>query len=93
MESERDVCVLVGDVGEQLQVGRYGEQPDLVIAWLERGNAHAAMGQKQLAAEDYSEAIRRKADFPLAYNNRGLLFLQAGDAIAALQDFDRALQL
>jgi tetratricopeptide (TPR) repeat protein len=46
-----------------------------------------------LAISDFNEAIKRDAQFAQAYNNRGHVLYQTGNAAAALADFSQALCL
>jgi tetratricopeptide (TPR) repeat protein len=56
--------------------------------------AEAYRGQKRLdaAAEQLGKAIRLRPESALSYRNRASLFLERGDPIAALGDFEQALR-
>jgi tetratricopeptide (TPR) repeat protein len=57
--------------------------------------AEAYRGQKRFdtAAEQLGKAIGLRPESALSYRNRASLFLESGDAIAALRDFEQALRL
>ncbi len=67
-----------------------GDVPDV---YLNRGNAHARMGDWTSALYDYGEAINRRPDFQNAFKNRGLIRLRAGNVEGALADFGTGLKL
>lgn len=45
------------------------------------------------ALQDYSEAIRLKPNYAIAFNNRGVARSAKGDIEGALQDFNEAVRL
>ena len=45
--------------------------PQLALAYNNRGNAYMDLGRYQKAVEDYNEAIRLDPQLSSAYNNRG----------------------
>ncbi|MCW6508873.1 tetratricopeptide repeat protein [Lichenifustis flavocetrariae] len=61
--------------------------------YLNRGNAHARMGDMTSAASDYDAAINRRPDFVAAYKNRGITRLVSGNLEGALSDFGQGLKL
>ena len=67
-----------------------GSVPDV---YLNRGNAHARMGDLTSALSDYGEAINRRPDFVIAFKNRGVTRLRDGNVEGALTDFDMGLKL
>ncbi len=68
-------------------------QPDLALAYNNRGLARADKGDVEGALGDYEEAIRLKPDYALAYNNRGNARKAKGDVEGALGDYDKAIRL
>ena len=58
-----------------------------------RGNHQRALGQMDLALQDYNEAIRLDPKYPVAWNNRGVLKRKSGDFEGALNDFNKAITL
>jgi lipoprotein NlpI len=61
-------------------------------AYYNRGNAHAAKGDRAAAIADYDEAIRLEPKNAPALNNRGTAHSEAGEAEAALADFTAAIK-
>ena len=45
------------------------------------------------AIADYSQAIRLRPTYAVAYNNRGVAYMASGYPDQALCDFNRAIQL
>jgi Flp pilus assembly protein TadD len=45
------------------------------------------------AIGDFNDALKRKADFAEAYNNRGIAKVKSGDTLGALKDFTEAARL
>ena len=71
----------VGDTGDiELAIAQFTSAiqsgdligPDLAIAYYERGNAYANLGDLARAIADYDEALRLDPELAGAYNNRGL---------------------
>ena len=58
-----------------------------------RGNAKYKLGLYHAAIADYTEAIRLKPDYALAYNNRGIAKAALKEYFAALSDYDTAIRL
>jgi tetratricopeptide (TPR) repeat protein len=65
---------------------------DLVAAYRHRGRAYARKGDHDSALTDLNEAVRRKED-ALAYQDRGLVWLDKNDRAKAIDDFTRAIRL
>jgi Flp pilus assembly protein TadD len=57
------------------------------------GNALAAAQQTARAVQVYNDLIQRAPKFAEAYNNRGLLTLQTGNASQAKVDFEQAIKI
>ncbi len=68
-------------------------QPDLAVAFNNRGNARQAKGDVDGAVADYSEAIRLQPDFAAAFNNRGNARQAKGDVDGAVADYSEAIRL
>jgi tetratricopeptide (TPR) repeat protein len=66
---------------------------NLAIAFHNRGNAYLTRNDFDHAIEDYSEAIRRDANYASAYHGRGLARQNKGALDLALQDFDQTIKL
>ena len=58
-----------------------------------RANVYLAKRRFQDAIRDYSDAIRLKPNYGLAYGSRGLAYEAAGDKNAAMADFLRAKKM
>ena len=58
-----------------------------------RGNAFSAIGQYELAIQDYGESINLNSNFAKPYNNRGVAFKKKGDYDRAIKDFDAAIKI
>ncbi len=58
-----------------------------------RANIYLAKRRFRDAIRDYSEAIRQKPDYGLAYGSRGLAYEAAGNKNAAVADFLKAEKL
>jgi len=78
-------CTRVIEDGKQKPRGR-------AAAYYNRGNAHAAKGNRAAAIADYDEAIRLEPKNAPALNNRGTAHSEAGEAAAALADFTAAIK-
>jgi tetratricopeptide (TPR) repeat protein len=66
---------------------------DYVLAYNNRGNAYADLGQYQGAIENYNEAIRLQPYNAIAYNNRGNAYSGLGQYQRAIEDFNEAIRL
>lgn len=64
---------------------------DYAEAYLYRGKALTALGEKEAALSDLTRAIRL-APTPEAYMSRGLFFIQAGDSQSAIRDIEYAIK-
>jgi tetratricopeptide (TPR) repeat protein len=58
--------------------------------WFEEANQSSDFAEK---VRLYSEAIRRKPDFAIAYNNRGIAKGKLSDNTGAIADFNEAIRL
>jgi Tfp pilus assembly protein PilF len=58
-----------------------------------RADAYFAHGDKQLALDDYNEAVKLAARNAHLYYNRGIFYAAQSDDDAALRDFDTALSI
>jgi len=58
-----------------------------------RGNAHQAIGRRDLAFNDYTTAIQSDPGDARAYCFRGILRTEAGEYVEAVRDFDDAIRL
>lgn len=61
-------------------------------AYFGRAEAHAALGQNDLAIADYTQSIRNDPS-AAAYNNRGNIHVRTGNLAAAQSDFEEAVRL
>lgn len=66
---------------------------DVSAAFFYRGNARDQAGNREGALHDYNQAIRLYPDYPLAWNNRGIVKGSLQDFEGALSDFTRAIAL
>jgi tetratricopeptide (TPR) repeat protein len=67
--------------------------PEIASAYDARGNAHAELGQLELAIEDFTCAININPDYARAYVNRGLAHFEGGNYQLAMKDYDAAIAL
>jgi len=67
--------------------------PQLTLAYNQRGIAYADLGRYRRAVEDYNEAIRLNPGFASTYNHRGIASFQMGELERAIEDFNQALQI
>lgn len=78
-------CTRIIEDGKQKGTAR-------AAAYYNRGNAHAAKGDRAAALSDYDEAIKIQPKNALALNNRGTARSEAGDTDAAIADFAAAIK-
>jgi len=65
-------------------------QPKHAEAWTNLGNVYGVKGKPEEAAFAFSKAIEIKPHNPHAYNNRALAYINLGDSLGALKDFEIA---
>jgi tetratricopeptide (TPR) repeat protein len=58
-----------------------------------KGAEHILKNQEEDAIIQYSNAIKSDPLYAIAYDNRGLLYLNRGDFVKAAADFSRAIEL
>lgn len=80
------------DYGEALRQVSPLDRPIKAEIHTDRGLAQLLLENDQGAIADFTEAIQFNADIR-AYYNRGCAYHQQGNAVAALNDFSRVLQL
>src|SRR6516225_8241788 len=68
-------------------------QPLTSAAYMARAAEHLQNGQAQLAADEYSQAIRLRLDNDEAWLGRGRAYSQMGRYSPAIDDFDQAVRL
>ena len=61
--------------------------------YFQRGNLNYELGDYVGAIADYTEAVRLKPDYAIAYCNRGNAKAELGQYVAAITDYDTAIQL
>ena len=67
--------------------------PNLPVAYYNRGNAKTSLGQTESAIADYDEALRLNSSYVLVYINRGNAKAQLNRIDEARQDLETALNL
>ena len=67
--------------------------PQLTIAYNNRGIAYGQKSDFDLAIQDLDKALSLNPDDAVAYHNRGNIYNNKGDYDLAIQDFDKALEL
>ena len=65
--------------------------PQLVGAYINRGNVYNSKAEHDLAIVDYNKAIQLKPHDAMAYNNRGMAYGDKGDFESAIEDFTKAI--
>jgi tetratricopeptide (TPR) repeat protein len=69
-----------------------GVDPDLYLAYNNRGTARSAKGDWVGAVEDYNKSISLNPQWPKPWYNRGVARAIHGDHASAIEDFTRAIQ-
>ena len=59
----------------------------------QRGLEYSKDGKHELAEEEFTQVIAIEPGLDSAYSNRGRVLLKQGKLAAAIQDFDKAIQL
>ena len=67
--------------------------PDIAIAYNNRGNAYSYLGNYEQAIADYDQAIQLDENDAFSYNGRGNVYNILGEYEQAIADYDRAIQL
>jgi protein O-mannosyl-transferase len=67
--------------------------PDIPIAYNNRGIAYKERGQLDKAFSDFNKAIVLAPSLAHGYNNRGIVYKEAGQYDRALWDYDKAIEL
>jgi len=67
--------------------------PNLVEAYLVRGELYMELNDVQMALNDFEKAIMIDPNEPEAYFLRGLLYVNKGDIDKAINDFDKTIEL
>ena len=67
--------------------------PDLAIAYINRGDAYQCRRLFDRAVADFTKAIELKPDFDAAYANRGVAYQCEGDFDRAITNFTKAIEL
>lgn len=94
---------------KEFQVGmqsmRPGQYPQAIVhftralsipradAYMQRGNAHRAMGEPDLALSDYQAAIDLNANLAEAHNGIALIYIERRDSRHALEELNKSLAL
>lgn len=68
-------------------------QPEIVDAYLFRGNAYIDLGEYERALPDLDYAIQKSPGYGAAYYNRSIARMALGQANLALSDLDEAIRL
>ena len=67
--------------------------PDLAMAYYNRGLTRLALGELEGAKDDFTNSINLKDEESDAYNSRGNVYLSLGEIDAAISDFSKAIEL
>jgi lipoprotein NlpI len=67
--------------------------PACWMAYNNRGNGYAGLGNYRQAIEDYDKAIKIKPGFADAYMNRGVAYAGLNNYAQAIKDYDKALEI
>jgi hypothetical protein len=65
----------------------------VIEQYLERAISHVEQGRREQGVIDFTEAIRLKPTYALAYRYRGVAHRDRGDPARALADFNEAIEL
>ncbi|MFN9400790.1 MAG: tetratricopeptide repeat protein, partial [Dolichospermum sp.] len=67
--------------------------PNLALAYYNRGVVRYELGDKQGTIDDYNQAIKFNPNYADAYNNRGVVRYELGDKQGTIDDFQQAAKL
>src|ERR1700734_1514700 len=65
----------------------------LASAFNNRGEAHFAKREYDLAIDDYTQAIHLNSELADAFDNRGVAYRIKGNYLKALQDFEQVIRV
>jgi serine/threonine protein kinase/tetratricopeptide (TPR) repeat protein len=83
----------VSDAAPAVQERETTTQQLTALQWFERGNTRFGRGDFEGAIKGYSEAIRLKPDYALAFNCQGSARFGIGDFEGAIEDYSEAIRL
>jgi len=72
---------------------KYGDRPNISLAYSNRGNAYMDAGNLDRAVQDYNEAVRLDPSYVDAINNRGNAFNSKGEFDRAIADYNTVLSI
>jgi len=86
--SQSDLDHAIADFDQAIEL-----DPDVPLAYLDRGLAYSLKGDPDRAIVDYDQAIELDPDDAEAYRRRGNACLDKGDLDRAIADLNRAIEL
>jgi tetratricopeptide (TPR) repeat protein len=72
---------------------KYGDRPNISLAYSNRGNAYMDAGDLDKAVLDYNEAVRLDPSYVDALNNRGNVYNTRGEYDKAIADYNKVLSM
>lgn len=72
---------------------KYGDRPNISLAYSNRGNAYMDAGELDKAIADYTEAVRLDPAYVDALNNRGNVYNTRGEHDKAIADYNRVIAI
>jgi tetratricopeptide (TPR) repeat protein/peroxiredoxin len=93
LREARDFDGAIKAFNRALELGKEWPPEKQAQFYYDRGQANSNSRKFTGAAADFTRAIVLNADFPAAYNNRGLAYIEMGQLDEALKDLDRSLVL
>jgi tetratricopeptide (TPR) repeat protein len=78
----------IDDFNQAIQIN-----PNIALAYINRGNARSQLENVKEAMEDYNQALRLNPNLAQGYLNRGLTRRESGDEKGATADLQRASEL
>lgn len=92
-EGEFEAAAMLFNLAEAgMPADRLNEIQPVALYWY-RGAARDAIGEFQMALEDFNRVLAILPEDPAAYSNRALTFYHLGEFDEAVADYDRALAL
>jgi tetratricopeptide (TPR) repeat protein len=78
-------------------IARFGDaiqiRQDFADAYLQRGNAHQALGETGAALADFDRAVALNPRLPDAHNARGIILRDRGEIKSAIEAFTASLKI